>query len=442
MRIYNWIALGLVTAATGGLFAHGVGGGGGGFRPPAGGVGGGGGFRPGGDGGRPGGDGGFRPGGDGGRPGGDGGFRPGGDGGRPGGDGGFRPGGDNGPRPGGNNGPRPGGDNGFRPGGDNGFRPGGDNGFRPGGDNGFRPGGDNGFRPGGDNGFRPGGDNGFRPGGDNGFRPGGDNNRFDGNRANNSFNNDRFPGEVNLSRIGNNNTFVNNRGNIQSFSNANLQNRGALVRGNFYGNNYGRGWYGNHFNPWWGGAGFGAGLWVGATWGSLVPFCGFSSFPVYYDYGTSVVYSANSVTVQGESVGTPQQYSQQATAIASTGSKATEDPMETWQSLGVFAMVRAEEKDPSNYLQLAINKDGILRGSYYNSIEDNTSKVKGAVDKKTQRAAWTIGDKAKPVYEAGILNLTREQTTVLVHKADDKTEQLLLFRIKPEDNNNGADAPK
>ena len=365
MRIYNWIALGLVTAATGGLFAHGVGGGGGGFRPPAGGAGGGGGFRPGGDGGRPGGD------------------------------GGFRPGGDNGPRPGGNNGPR------------------------------------------------PGGDNGFRPGGDNGFRPGGDNNRFDGNRANNSFNNDRFPGEVNLSRVSNNNAFVNNRGNnIQSFSNANLQNRGALVRGNFYGNNYGRGWYGNHFNPWWGGAGFGAGLWVGATWGSLVPFCGFSSFPVYYDYGTSVVYSANSVTVQGESVGTPQQYSQQATAIASTGSKATEDPMETWQSLGVFAMVRAEEKDPSNYLQLAVNKDGILRGSYYNSIEDNTSKVKGAVDKKTQRAAWTIGDKAKPVYEAGILNLTREQTTVLVHKADDKTEQLLLFRIKPEDNNNGADAPK
>lgn len=53
MRIYNWIALGLVTAATGGLFAHGVGGGGGGFRPPAGGAGGGGGFRPGGDGGRP-----------------------------------------------------------------------------------------------------------------------------------------------------------------------------------------------------------------------------------------------------------------------------------------------------------------------------------------------------------------------------------------------------
>ena len=178
-----------------------------------------------------------------------------------------------------------------------------------------------------------------------------------------------------------------------------------------------------------------------STWGSLVPFCGFSSFPSYYDYGTSVVYSGNSVMVQGENAGTPQQYSQQASAIASTGVQATENPQDTWQSLGVFAMVRAEEKDPSNYIQLAVNKDGILRGSYYNSISDSNEKVKGAVDKKTQRAAWTIGDKKYPVYEAGIMNLTREQTTALVHKSDDKVEQLLLFRIKPQEGQE-PEAPK
>jgi len=245
---------------------------------------------------------------------------------------------------------------------------------------------------------------------------------------------------MNLSRVANNNQFLSNRGNIQSFSMNNLQNRGNLVRNNFYGNNFGGGWYNNHFNPWWGG-GFGAGFWLGATWGRLVPFCGFSSFPVYYDYGTSVVYSGGSVMVQGESVGTPQQYSQQASAIAGTGSAAMEDPKDTWESLGVFAMVRAEEKDPSNYIQLAVNKDGILRGSYYNSISDTNEKVKGAVDKKTQRAAWTIGDKKQPVYEAGIMNLTREQTTALVHKGDDKVEQLLLFRIKPQDGQE-PEAPK
>ncbi|MBU6293930.1 MAG: hypothetical protein KJS91_04530 [Planctomycetes bacterium] len=347
-----------------------------------------------------------------------------------GGGGGFRP-----PAGGMGGGPRPGGGDFGRPGGGDFGRPGGGGDFgRPGGAG--RPGGDDFGRPGGAG--RP-GDIG-RPG-DLG-RPGGDIGRFDGNRGidANRFGNDRFPGEMNLSRVANNNQFLSNRGNIQSFSMNNLQNRGNLVRNNFYGNNFGGGWYNNHFNPWWGG-GFGAGFWLGATWGRLVPFCGFSSFPVYYDYGTSVVYSGSSVMVQGESVGTPQQYSQQASAIAGTGSAAMEDPKDTWESLGVFAMVRAEEKDPSNYIQLAVNKDGILRGSYYNSISDTNEKVKGAVDKKTQRAAWTIGDKKQPVYEAGIMNLTREQTTALVHKGDDKVEQLLLFRIKPQEGQE-PEAPK
>ena len=57
------------------------------------------------------------------------------------------------------------------------------------------------------------------------------------------------------------------------------------------------------------------------------------------------------------------------------------------------------------------------------------------------RAAWTIGDKKYPVYEAGIMNLTREQTTALVHKSDDKVEQLLLFRIKPQEGQE-PEAPK
>jgi hypothetical protein len=63
--------------------------------------------------------------------------------------------------------------------------------------------------------------------------------------------------------------------------------------------------------------------------------------------------------------------------------------------------------------------------------------VTGKVDKKTQRAAWTIGDKKEPVYEAGISNLTKDQCTILVHKAGGKTEQMLLVRVK--DSLPGAD---
>jgi hypothetical protein len=48
-------------------------------------------------------------------------------------------------------------------------------------------------------------------------------------------------------------------------------------------------------------------------------------------------------------------------------------------------------------------------------------EVYGSVDKKTQRAAWTVGDRKEPVFEAGMANLTKSETTVLVHLGKDRT---------------------
>jgi hypothetical protein len=98
-------------------------------------------------------------------------------------------------------------------------------------------------------------------------------------------------------------------------------------------------------------------------------------------------------------------------------------------------------------MSLAIDKDGLLRGTYYDAVSDSTMNITGKVDKKSQRAAWTIGDKKTPVYEAGISNLTQQQTTILVHRDGGKVEQMLLVRVaeKPgEDstaNPTGANAP-
>ena len=80
--------------------------------------------------------------------------------------------------------------------------------------------------------------------------------------------------------------------------------------------------------------------------------------------------------------------------------------------------------------QLAVNKDGVIRGNYYNAIADTTEPVYGSVDKKTQRAAWTVGERKTPVYEAGIANLTKDETTMLVHFAKDNSQQFTLVRIQ------------
>jgi uncharacterized protein (TIGR03000 family) len=92
--------------------------------------------------------------------------------------------------------------------------------------------------------------------------------------------------------------------------------------------------------------------------------------------------------------------------------------------------------------QLAVNAQGIIWGNYFDGLMDSTSTVYGSVDKKTQQAAWTIGDKKTPVFEAGFFNLTKEETPVLVHFGPDKTQQWLLVRIKQKNGQAAASQPE
>ncbi|MDB5336448.1 MAG: hypothetical protein JWN70_2067 [Planctomycetaceae bacterium] len=188
--------------------------------------------------------------------------------------------------------------------------------------------------------------------------------------------------------------------------------------------------------------------WRAATWGVLASSGGYATQPVNYDYGSTVVYQDNTVYQNGDPVATAEEYSQQATDIAQTGKTTDASPDGDWTPLGVFAMVRGEEQTADNLFQLAVNNDGVLRGNYYNALTDTTETVFGSVDKKSQRAAWTVGDKKTPVYEAGISNLTSDHTTMMVHYSNDRAQQFTLFRIEqPDDANaqqpaaNGAQDP-
>jgi hypothetical protein len=52
------------------------------------------------------------------------------------------------------------------------------------------------------------------------------------------------------------------------------------------------------------------------------------------------------------------------------------------------------------------------------------------VDLKTQRAAWRIGKDEVPVYEAGVANLTKDATPILVHLGDGQSNQVTLIRLE------------
>lgn len=354
-----------------------------------------------------------------------------------------------------------GGDRGFGGGGDRSF---GGGGFGGGGDRSFGGGGDRSF---GGGGFGGGGERSFGGGGDRGFGGGG----FGGGGERNfggagSFAREGRSGEGGAGRFNDGNfnragtatartgTWSNNISHygaysasgyhVQAWSHGYMNSHAVAVRGNFYHwNCFTTGWWGRYPGAWTAAGFAAASAWNVATWSSLASFCSIPAQPVYYDYGNTVTYQDNSVYVNGDNVGSASDYNQQAISLASQGSSASTKSDEPWTPLGVFALTQGSETNSENLFQLAISKDGVIRGNYYNGLMDQTTPVKGSIDKKTQRAAWIIGDKKDRVYETGLENLTRDETPVLVHMGSDHTEQFMLVRMKKPDNGktNGSKTP-
>jgi hypothetical protein len=186
-----------------------------------------------------------------------------------------------------------------------------------------------------------------------------------------------------------------------------------------------------HANGWWAVATTAAltGWWAGGGYGE----------PAYYDYGSggNCYYDEEAVYVDGEAVATPEEYAQQAADIAETGAEQLAAPIaieanEEWMSLGVFALSTSkEETNPTKYFQLAVNKDGVINGTFMNTATKQDHPILGAIDKKTQRASWYVGDKKDTVMETGVYNLTKDETSVLVHFGTERTEEYLLVRMDP-----------
>ena len=104
-----------------------------------------------------------------------------------------------------------------------------------------------------------------------------------------------------------------------------------------------------------------------------------------------------------------------------------------WMPLGVFALTQDGQKsgpNPSLFLQLAISKQGVIAGTLRNTATESTQEVEGMVDKQSQRAAWNVKGKTRPIMETSVLNLTEDTAPALVHFADGQTQQWLLVRLE------------
>jgi hypothetical protein len=208
-----------------------------------------------------------------------------------------------------------------------------------------------------------------------------------------------------------------------------LSGRATYIRGGFARPVFTPTWYRAHPVAWVAPRWRVPNFWVAPAWRSVASFCGIAAAPIVYDYGVSTLIENDNVYTNGEQVATAEQYAEQAAAYANAGRDATPDPDTEWQPLGVFGLITGDEQQPDHIFQLAINSKGIIRGNYYDAVVDNTVPVYGSVDPKTQRAAWSAGDKKTVVFETGLNNLTQDETTVLVHRGTEQTMNMGLVRL-------------
>jgi hypothetical protein len=178
--------------------------------------------------------------------------------------------------------------------------------------------------------------------------------------------------------------------------------------------------------------------WKHAAWGACAGWIVGANFgtPHYYDYDSGIYYENEIVYVDGREVGTAAEYYDQASKLAESAPATEETDEKKWLPLGVFALYEGDSAESNMALRLAVNKKGVIQGTYYNTSTDTERPLKGMVDKKSQRAAWTFadGENTDIIMETGLYNLTKDETGALIHFGRDKTRKCRLVRLRePEE---------
>jgi len=178
--------------------------------------------------------------------------------------------------------------------------------------------------------------------------------------------------------------------------------------------------------------------WMGSSWGQVAPYVypeAPPTEPVYYDYGDNVTYQNGNVYYGDADQGTSAQYYDAALQSAKDGDATPKE--EEWFPLGVFAVVEKSVADQTDVktnsqavLQLAINKEALVRGNFQKSPDSNPVEVRGTVDKDTQRVLIHRDGDENTVLETGLYNLTNDEAPALLHLGADKQTELVLVRLQ------------
>ncbi len=189
------------------------------------------------------------------------------------------------------------------------------------------------------------------------------------------------------------------------------------------------GWYGRYPGAWWPGKwAIAATAWTPAYWATTGAYCGCTGEGIYYDYADNVTYDNGIVYYGDEPVASAEQYYSQADQLADSGGTTQN---QEWLPLGVFAVISEPTQSQSDKtVQLAVNKEGVIRGNLHDALTDKLLTVSGAVDKKTQKVAMKV-EGTDVVVETGLYDLTNDEVPILVFFGSEGYQARTLIRLQP-----------
>ncbi len=173
--------------------------------------------------------------------------------------------------------------------------------------------------------------------------------------------------------------------------------------------------------------------WAVATWPTIgVWFSNRWESPIYYYYGDDgvVYYSPNGSSYDLSPVPSSSSFIAKANAILRNMPKIDPSKLE-WMPLGIFSLETNRSNDnPNDYFTIAVSKEGIVGGAYVDPSTDEEQSLEGYVDQDSQRVVWRIIGQDLPIYETGIYNLTKDETTVLIHESSGRPQVGTLVRLQ------------
>jgi len=122
-----------------------------------------------------------------------------------------------------------------------------------------------------------------------------------------------------------------------------------------------------------------------------------------------------------------------ATSTDGNASSAAAPPDLEWMPLGVYATGPKDAAQGHVYQQLAVSKQGELKGNYYDSITNTTQPVSGSIDRETRKASWKVGGKGGATFETTLDALMKTPSDVTMKSGGAEHEWELVQVQKPDD---------